>query len=268
MNSSKKSTSEGKVAGIGKEKLIAVVLILAILASFANIAYTYDLGRRIDGKPTIMQSLSSAFSAGSRGGSYAKAPAGAPKAEFFVMSHCPYGLQMQKAIVPVMELLAGKADIQVKWVSYAMHGEIEIQDNIRQYCIQRDQPDKYTTYLRCFVGSLNHDACVSSAGVDVARLKTCYDETYSAYGGKYPNFALDGALNTQYGVQGSPTFVLDGQEIQVQRSAEAVKTAICDAFTTGRPAECSTTLSSAEEAAGQGLIGSGSAAAGSAASCG
>ncbi|MCD6398293.1 MAG: hypothetical protein J7L08_00025, partial [Candidatus Aenigmarchaeota archaeon] len=74
-----------------------------------------------------------------------------PKAEAFVMSHCPYGLQFMKAFVPVMDLLKDKADLKIGFVDYIMHGVDEFNDNNRIYCIQKDAPTKLTEYLRCFV---------------------------------------------------------------------------------------------------------------------
>src|SRR3989338_8353212 len=66
-----------------------------------------------------------------------------PKVELFVMADCPYGLQMEKAYIPAWDLLKKKADIDVKFVSYAMHGKKEVDENTRQYCIQKEQDGKY-----------------------------------------------------------------------------------------------------------------------------
>jgi hypothetical protein len=77
---------------------------------------------------------------------------------------------------------------------------------------------------------------------------------------------VDSVLNGQYGVQGSPTFVLNGVKVSVGRNAEAVKQAICASFEEA-PAECATTLRTEEEAPGLGEMGTGTSVAGSA-SCG
>ena len=49
-----------------------------------------------------------------------------PKVELFVMSYCPYGLQMEKAYLPAWELLKNKADIDLKFVSYSIHPKKKI----------------------------------------------------------------------------------------------------------------------------------------------
>jgi hypothetical protein len=203
-----------------------------------------------------------------------------PSVELFVMSYCPYGIQMEKAFVPAAKLLGGKADLSVKWVSYAMHGLKEVQENVRQYCIQKEQPTKYLDYLSCFVASTNSTACQQQAGIDSTKLQSCYDATDKQYGvmasyndtsswlsGQFPQFNIDKQLNDKYGVQGSPTLVINGQEVSTSRSSDAVKQAICAAFNTP-PIECQTALRATQEAAGPGLIGAGTDPNAAAAGCG
>jgi len=70
-----------------------------------------------------------------------------PEVELFVMSHCPYGTQMEKGILPVVELLGDKIDFKIRFVYYAMHGEKEVNEEARQYCIQKEQKDKFISYF-------------------------------------------------------------------------------------------------------------------------
>jgi glutaredoxin len=200
-----------------------------------------------------------------------------PQVEVFVMSYCPFGLQMEKAVVPVMELLGARANITMEWVYYSMHGQNEVQENTRQHCIQSQQADKFTKYLRCFVASTNTTQCQQQAGIDTAKLDACYNATDKEFGimasfdnrsswlnGYYPLYNVNLDENQKYGVRGSPTLVINGQTASVTRSAEAVKEAICNAFNTP-PSECGTALSASAEAAGAGPIGAaGGTAAGSA----
>jgi protein-disulfide isomerase len=198
-----------------------------------------------------------------------------PVANVFVMSYCPYGLQMEKAVIPVIELLGDKADINIDYVHYIMHGKDEIDQNTRQHCIEKEQPEKFAAYLRCFVQSGDHAKCAAEAGIDTAMMDACIsaeDERYNITGlyedqstwsnGRYPPYMVDAVLAMQYGVGGSPTFVLNGQIVSVSRSPEAVKQAICDAFTVA-PEECQQTLSTAAAAAGIGAMEGGSGSEGS-----
>ncbi len=192
-----------------------------------------------------------------------------PEAQAFVMSYCPYGLQFMKAYVPVMELLGDKADLEINFVNYAMHGEKELDENLRMYCIQKEQKSKFTDYLRCFVEKDDSAACIESSGVDSAELDSCmyttneefnitglYNDKSTWSGGVYPRFPVEDELNEEFGVGGSPTFVVNGKTLSVTRSAEAIKDAICSAFNTP-PEECNEELSDQAEQPGIGAIGSG-----------
>ena len=191
-----------------------------------------------------------------------------PKANAFVMSYCPYGLQFMKAYVPVMELLGDVADLKLNFVNYAMHGKKELDENVRMYCIQEEQESKLTDYLRCFVENDDYEYCIGEAGVDEEMLETCVqqtDEEHNITGlyndestwasGRFPLFPVEDDLNQEYGVRGSPTFVLNGKSTSVSRSPESIKDAICASFIE-KPEECEQELSTASEQPGIGPIGS------------
>ncbi len=195
-------------------------------------------------------------------------PSDKPAVELFVMSYCPYGTQMQKAFLPVMKLLGGKADIKIKFVSYTMHGDKEARENNREYCIQKNSPDKFVDYLTCFLdkGGQTDDkddiavaeSCMAAFKINKTAVEKCMAETTAEFkisGTSYPVYAAE---NTKYGVEGSPTLVVNGARVSPStRSPEAVKDLICSAFT-NKPAECDQTLSETPAAAGFGLSAAGS----------
>lgn len=211
-----------------------------------------------------------------------------PKVELFVMSYCPYGLQMEKAYLPAWDLLKNKADIDLKFVSYAMHGKKEVDENTRQYCIQSEQPTKFQAYLKCFFGAgsndgqeANYKSCLTAAGVSQTSLTSCmtrtdkkfaitakFNDTSSWLSGQFPQYPIHADLNSSYGVQGSPTLVINGVQADAARTPEAIKQAICNAFTTA-PSECAQALSTSSFNPGFGTSLSAAGAAGSAAAgCG
>ncbi|RME30844.1 hypothetical protein D6789_04445 [Candidatus Woesearchaeota archaeon] len=190
-----------------------------------------------------------------------------PTVDLFVMSECPFGLQMEKALVPVMELLGDNANINVKWVSYLMHGEKERDENTRQYCIQKEQKPLYTKYLRCYIEKGDSSTCQREAGIDTAKLNACVAKAQEEYGimtswndrnswlsGRYAQFNINKEENERYGVRGSPTLVINGEQVRVSRSPEAVKEAICNTYK-NPPKECSAQLSENQEAPGHGPLG-------------
>ena len=190
-----------------------------------------------------------------------------PKVELFVMSHCPFGTQMEKAFLPVWKLLGDEADFSIEFVHYVMHGEIEIQEQLLQHCLQTQNENLYRTYLECFLAAGDTESCLAENEVDTATLETCVAETDETFGvmknfgdrstwlsGRYPIFDLDAENSKAYGVQGSPTLVINGEKSSANRTPESIKQAICDAFET-KPATCDTPLSADGVAPGFGYDG-------------
>lgn len=178
-----------------------------------------------------------------------------PVVEVFVMSHCPYGTQIEKGIIPVTETLGDKIDFSIKFVNYAMHGEKEIKEQLNQYCIQKDFNDKYLDYLKCFLKEGNGDACITEVGLDKNKISTCATATDTEFkvmegfndkstwlSGAYPQFNVHNDLNEKYGVQGSPTLIINGVEANSGRDSASLLKTVCGAFET-EPSECKEALS-------------------------
>jgi hypothetical protein len=187
-----------------------------------------------------------------------------PDVKLFVMSYCDYGLQMEKALLPVWQLLKDKADIGIYFVDYLMHGKKEMEENLRQYCIQKEDKEKYLAYLECFVKSGNSENCLKEAGINQDKLNSCQQvtdkefkisENFTETG--YPPFNIHKDLNDKYIVQGSPTLVINDKVINVQRSPEKVKETICKAFS-NPPSECQQKLSEEQTSPGFGTATSSS----------
>lgn len=194
-----------------------------------------------------------------------------PNVELFVMSHCPYGTQIEKGILPVLDTLGNKIDFELKFVDYAMHGEKELREQLNQYCIQKNEPDKFTAYLKCFVQSDNFESCAASSGLNRSTLATCVEQTDQeykvmenfrnqvGYQGNFPGFDVHKTDNLKYGVAGSPTLIINGQEVSSPRDPASLLRTICSAFTE-EPSECGIILPSDSPAPG---FGSGTISAGS-----
>lgn len=205
-----------------------------------------------------------------------------PKVELFVMSHCPFGTQIEKGILPVVEALGDKMDFSLKFCDYAMHGEKELKEEMTQYCIQKEEPKKLMNYLKCFLGTKSGDAteseaCLKSTGINANKNKTCVaatDTKYkvsanfkdkSTYKGSFATFDIFKEDNAKYGVGGSPTLVINGEKISSGRDAKTLLSTICAGFEK-QPDACKKELSAASPSAGFGFGESGGDAA--AASCG
>lgn len=206
-----------------------------------------------------------------------------PTVELFVMSYCPYGLQMEKALLEAQKVLGKSADFSVKFVHYILHGEKEATENTREYCVQKEEPVKFWSYLTCFIknGENSKDntavaeSCFTSEGIDKEKINTCMIATTKEFkvdealasGEQTPAYDVTGAASKAYGVEGSPTLVINGVIADsVGRTPEAVKAAVCAAFNKA-PVECDTKISEEGFDAGFGLT-TGSSTAATDASCG
>ena len=187
-----------------------------------------------------------------------------PDVKLFVMSYCPYGLQAQKGFLPVYNLLKDKAKMGVYFVDYIMHEKKEIDENLRQYCIQKEEKAKYFDYLSCFVKEGKSEECLTQAKIDKDKLTSCVSATDKQYqitekyndkntwlNGNFPKFDVQADLNEKYGVRGSPTFVINDTVVEISRSPEKIKEAVCNAFNSP-PEECSQILSEETPLAGFG----------------
>jgi hypothetical protein len=176
-----------------------------------------------------------------------------PIVEAFVMSHCPYGTQIEKGLLPVVEVLKDKIDFEIKFVYYAMHPTSgEVQEQLNQYCIQKDQNDKFNDYLTCFLEAGDGNGCLDSTGIDMTALTTCTtatDEEFNVIAnledksswmnGRFPQFNIHKAENDKYSIGGSPTLVINGVTAQAGRDSISLLNAICAAFEEA-PEECNT----------------------------
>jgi hypothetical protein len=136
---------------------------------------------------------------------------------------------------------------------YDGHGAYETQQNKIQECIQKLYPAKYWSYASKFVSviypncsSVRTEECdktqsvkvMKTLGIDSTKILNCVDTDGAGL------ISDSSALAQELGVTGSPTLVINGVKANVARTAEAYKTAICEAFNSP-PSECETVLSSA-----------------------
>lgn len=164
--------------------------------------------------------------------------------DLYIMSQCPFGTQMQKALIPVVELFDGndKLTVNNKFVSYTMHGESEVVDNLAQYCVGENSPEKQWEFIRCYIeNSGDNSKCLTDLQIDETEVSTCSDDARTTFGIAGTAFPIYEEENTLYGVRGSPTLVFMGKKLSINRDPEDIKNFVCDILAEA-PAECSTVL--------------------------
>ena len=212
-----------------------------------------------------------------------------PVLEAFVVSSCPYGLQMQRALAEAVKNVPSLAsNIVVRYIGSVSNGQItsmhdaepnggEAKENLRQICLREEQPTKFWNYLSCYMskasGTLpngmplgNSTACQASTGVDTAKLNACVSDAKRGLAYAQKDFSLD----TKYNVSGSPTLILNGAQISETgfggRSADGVKSMVCAGSKT-QPSFCSTKLNTAAASASFSATYTSSGSSSSAANC-
>lgn len=242
----------------------------------------YPMYLSLDGKTFFPNGVDTAVVPAETGKAAAKEvpKSGKPDVRLFVMSYCPYGTQIEKGILPVLATLGDAIDFSLEFVSYAMHDKKELDENLRQYCIRKEEPAKLSAYLDCFLkkGQGTEAACLRSAGVDAVKNASCMKvadtefsvtknyQDKSTYNGDFPPFTVDAADNEAFGVEGSPTLVINGVVADSKRDPASLLKTICSGFENA-PEACSKELSSTAPAPGFGEAAAASGASASA-NCG
>jgi len=179
-----------------------------------------------------------------------------PQLEAYVVSRCPYGLQMQRIMAEIIkEIPEASNNIMIRYMGAvvdnkitSMHGDAEAQENLRQICLREEQADKYWPYASCYIKEGKTDECLTSSAVDINKLNACM--TDPSKGLAYAQVDFD--LNKKYSVRGSPTLIMNDERVSEfdfgGRTAEAVKSVLCGGFTT-KPEYCSTVLTKENAAA-------------------
>ena len=90
---------------------------------------------------------------------------------------------------------------------------------------------------------------MKTVGINSAQIKTCVTDATKQFSPTEKSFSINADDNTKYGVQGSPTLVVNGTTVSSGRDSASVLKAICSGFTT-QPKECSTQLSATAPGAG------------------
>jgi len=175
----------------------------------------------------------------------------APVVVAYVVSQCPYGLQMQR----VMNKMVGEQqdlekNIAVKYIGSvvdgkvtSMHGEKEAEENLRQICIREEQKNLYWSYVSCYMKEGKTDGCLASTGVNLSKLQSCQSDANK--GIAYAKKDFDEAQ--KLGIGSSPTLVVNGDQVVSEfdfggRTPDALKSIVCCSSNT-KPGFCSKELS-------------------------
>lgn len=160
------------------------------------------------------------------------------KLDFYVMSQCPYGTQVEDAIAPVLEKIGSHVDFNLEFIATdngdgtfrALHGQNEVDGNIVQLCAAKYNPNSYMKMITCQnqnAGAIpgNWEKCAGDNGLAVESIRSCYE-------GEEGKELLRTSLQKAQAVKatGSPTIYLAGEKYSGGRTSDDFMRALCDAM--------------------------------------
>lgn len=194
----------------------------------------------------LFVSLASAASACSSTPSVKKVVDKPAVLEFFVMSQCPYGVQVMNAIAPVVEKLGPNLEFRAHYIVEqngdaftSMHGPKEVTGDIAQLCAQKLAPaGAFMKFVTCQNKAMqdvdtNWKACGAEAGIDAGLLASCIE---GEDGKKLLASSFEAARERN--ARGSPTIFLNGNPYQGGRKSNDFLKAVCNEYPEGKPEAC------------------------------
>jgi|TARA_Y100000310_G_scaffold329278_1_gene398807 hypothetical protein len=154
--------------------------------------------------------------------------------DLFVMSQCPYGTMAEDLVMPIVEDFGSDVNFNLYFIANpagdgfsSLHGQPEVDEDMRQLYIIKNNPEKFFDYLECFNPDYRNpeasfEACADELGLDADAI-TSFIESDE---GK-ALFAENIQKSTELGIGGSPTFYINGEPYQGARSESAITRALC-----------------------------------------
>jgi glutaredoxin len=155
--------------------------------------------------------------------------------QLFVMSQCPYGVMAEKA---VKELLDAIPDLKFSGLHFiatesgngtftSLHGQGEVEEDLRQVCVVKYNSDKLFDYVLCIDANPTNsgsiwEKCANDSKIDVGKIRSCYtgDEGKALL---RENIKSSNSM----GIYSSPTLLLNNNTIFNAVYAEQMRQVVC-----------------------------------------
>lgn len=166
---------------------------------------------------------------------------------FHVMSQCPFGVQVENGIKPVLDKIGKSVDFKLAFIGNetapgqftSLHGEPEVKGDLLQVCAAKIAPEKYMDVIFCMNKNSreipgNFKACADEVKVDAAKITACAD---GEEGKKLLSDSFK--FSTEKNAKGSPTISIGGKPYNGGRKGNDFMRAICAEYKTAKPQVCS-----------------------------
>ena len=157
---------------------------------------------------------------------------GKPTLELFVMSYCPFGVQAEKKLIPIVKAFGDKIDFKLRFIAQeketpslqeitpftSLHGYPEVAENIRQLLIAQEYPDRYLDYILCRGKKLDRswEDCAEKLGIDVAKIQKLFDTPEAEQ-----LFRENIKRAAELGIKASPTILVDNHQFRATQLLRA-----------------------------------------------
>lgn len=157
---------------------------------------------------------------------------GKPTLELFVMSYCPFGVQAEEQIFPIVKKFGDKIDFKLRFIAEekavsspqditpfrSLHGYREVAENIRQLLIAQEYPNRYMDYILCRGKKLEKSwkACAEKLGIDVSKIQGLFGTPEADR-----LFRENISRAMELRIRASPTVLVDNRQFGVTRLLRA-----------------------------------------------
>lgn len=146
------------------------------------------------------------------------AGSGRVRLALFVMSQCPFGVRAEQALAPILEEFGDKIEFTLYFIAsedgngsfLSLHGQAEVDEDIRQVVIAKYYPDKFLNYLLARSADYTSDNWQQYAdrvGIDTAKVR-------EIAGGEEGKDLLRANIRpgNELNIGASPTLFVDNEE--------------------------------------------------------
>ena len=157
---------------------------------------------------------------------------GKPTLELFVMSYCPFGVQAEEKIIPIVKEFGDKIDFKLQFIANeketpspqditpftSLHGYPEVVENIRQLLIAQEYPEQYLDYILCRGKKLDKswEDCAEKLDIDVSKIQKLLDTSEAEQ-----LFRENIKRASELGIRASPTILVDNHQFQATQLLRA-----------------------------------------------
>ena len=157
---------------------------------------------------------------------------GKPTLELFVMSYCPFGVQAEEKLIPIVKEFGNKIDFKLQFIAQekeapsaqditpftSLHGYPEVAENIRQLLIAQEYPEQYLDYILCRGKKLDKswEDCAEKLDIDVVKIQELFDSSEAEQ-----LFRENIKRAAELDIRASPTILVDGHQFRANQLLRA-----------------------------------------------